>query len=180
MHVFIAAISMGWHQFVFARPNLKHVVLIWRHRDAATAAALLASHEVALKVHHPSARLVGAAEHGGYGETTLSQLWMRYGEGCGASSWEDLRRTVLAAGEDDAVVGFVRLSDLAFLPVDHPLSISIDIEDVAVPVTDEPDSPVRELLSWYRDRPADQLAHVRRGRNLHLPRLLRHRIRAGH
>jgi hypothetical protein len=180
MHVFIAAISMGWHQFVLARPNLKHAVLIWRHRDAATAGALIASADVALKIHHPSGRLVGVSRHEGYGEARLSELWSVYGEQCGASSWEDLRNDLLAPGEEDAVVGFVRLRDLAFLPAGHDLCVSVDIEDVAVPVTDEPDSPVRELLNWYRaDRPVRRTRSARGG-NVHLPRLMRHRMQPEH
>jgi hypothetical protein len=167
---------MGWHQFVLARPNLRHALLIWRHRDTATAAALIASTDVALKIHHPSGQLVGVSRHEGYGEARLSQLWSEYGEQCGASSWEELRRIALADGEDDAVVGFVRLRDVAFLPAGHNLWVSVDIDDVAIPVTDEPDSPLRELMLWYRSDLRTRRARQRRGGNVHFPRRLRHRI----
>jgi hypothetical protein len=180
MHVFIAAVGMSWHQFVLSRPNLKHAVLIWRHRDSATAAALIASADVALKIHHPCGELVGVSRHEGYGEAPLSRLWSIYGEQCGASSWEELRRTTLYADEDDAVVGFVRLRDLAFLPAGHRLGVSVDIEDVAVPVTDEPDSPVRELVDWYRSNPPLRHSRAARRGNTHFSIRMRHRMQPEH
>ncbi|MEW2427333.1 HNH endonuclease [Micromonospora sp. NPDC047644] len=120
MKAFVGVTDERWYRFLAERPALNEVNF-WRP-SGGTFRALTPGEPFLFKAHFPLNRVVGGGFFSGFTQLRISEAWELFGEANGASSIDEMRRSVgryrkQAIGEgEDPIIGCIFVRDVTFFP----------------------------------------------------------------
>ncbi|MEU8156321.1 HNH endonuclease [Micromonospora sp. NPDC048986] len=118
MKAFVGVTDERWYRFLAERPALNEVNF-WRP-SGGTFRALTPGEPFLFKAHFPLNRVVGGGFFSGFTQLRISEAWELFGEANGASSIDEMRRSVgryrkQAIGEgEDPIIGCIFVRDVSF------------------------------------------------------------------
>ncbi|MBG6065462.1 restriction endonuclease [Micromonospora ureilytica] len=135
MKAFVGVTDERWYRFLAERPALNEVNF-WRP-SGGTFRALTPGEPFLFKAHFPLNRVVGGGFFSGFTQLRISEAWELFGEANGASSIDEMRRSVgryrkqaIGAGEDP-IIGCIFVRDVTFFPdestVDPPPAFASNV-----------------------------------------------------